>query len=517
MWFAFLTSWALHPLVALAQTDVVQKFDVLEYVVEGNTRLKAPQIEEAVYPYLGLGKTIKDVEGARDALEKAYQSAGFVTVGVDIPEQSTTESIITLKVTEGKIDRLVIKGAKYFSSSMIRERLPELASGAVPNANTVKSETALLNRDANRRVVPALKPGKTPGTVDVDVTVEDTLPIAGSVTLSNFRPASSENNVRLGADVRFQNVGEAYFGQGHTLGFSLSTTPQNTKDTRVLSMNYLVPTLDKGSFLFFALRSNTESVQAVGAALVQGKYSQFGLRHFYTLAEAPGSRLNLVLGLDRKVNDQLVSQTGMGSLAYLPYTLGLNFQSGANDDLWKLDTAWVAAIGGSKTKDAQFANRRIGASSDFGVLKIDLSNERHLGGQFRLRSRLGTQIADRPLLNLEQVVAGGYDSVRGYFEAEQIGDKTLRGSIEASYALKVSGGLFKKADLVAFFDAARLGVLSPAVGQIDRFYLASTGIGTRINFGSTWLFAGDLAYPMRNSGQTQKGDLRLLARMIYEY
>jgi hemolysin activation/secretion protein len=510
--------WLCLPTTLFAQTaGAEQKFDVLEYVVQGNTKFKSIQIEESVYPHLGLGKTFKDVEAAREALEKAYQAAGFITISVDIPEQSTSSGAITLQVNEGKIDRLSIKGAKYFSSAMIREKLPELASGVVPNSNVVKEEIADLNRNANRRVAPALRPGKTPGTVDVDVTVDDSLPISGSVTLSNFRPSSSPNALRLGADVRFENVGESYFGAGHTLGFSLFTTPQDTKDTRLFTMNYLVPTIDSGTFLFFALRSNTESLQPVGATLVQGKYSQLGLRYFYPLAKADTSRLNLVLGIDRKTNEQLVSNTGIGPLTYTPYTLGLNFQTGASDDIWKFDTSWVGGVRTNLKTDEAFASRRLGATSDFGVLKVDLSNDRSLGGQFRLRSRVGAQLANRPLINLEQAVAGGYDSVRGYFEAEQIGDKSLRASVEASYALKVSGSWLKRADLISFVDAARLEVLSPAVGQLSTFHLASTGIGTRLRFGNTWQFSTDVAYALRAAGKTQKGDVRLLARMIYEY
>ena len=151
------------------------------------------------------------------------------------------------------------------------------------------------------------------------------------------------------------------------------------------------------------------------------------------------------------------------------------------------------------------------------MLKFDASNDRSLGGQFRLRSRLSAQLASRPLINLEQAVAGGYDSVRGYFEAEQIGDKSLRVSLEASYAMKTTASWLKRAEWVAFVDTARLEVISPAVGQIDRSYLASTGLGARLRFGNVWQFASDLAYPLRSVGQTQKGDWRLLARMIYEY
>ena len=136
-------------------------FDVLEYVVEGNSVLDAVRIEEAVYPHLGLKKTIKDVEAARDALEKAYQNAGFLTVSVDIPEQAVSGGIVILKVGEGKVDRLAIKGSKFYAASVIRDAVPELASGSVPNAGQVQNEISALNRSNNRRVTPALKLGKT--------------------------------------------------------------------------------------------------------------------------------------------------------------------------------------------------------------------------------------------------------------------------------------------------------------------------------------------------------------------
>ena len=45
------------------------RFDILEYQIEGNTVLATLAVEKAVYPYLGEGKTVADVERARQALE----------------------------------------------------------------------------------------------------------------------------------------------------------------------------------------------------------------------------------------------------------------------------------------------------------------------------------------------------------------------------------------------------------------------------------------------------------------
>lgn len=63
----------------------VNYFDILEFRVDGNTKLAKNKIEAAIYPHMGEKKTIDDVEKARDALEKSYHQAGYLTVLVDIP------------------------------------------------------------------------------------------------------------------------------------------------------------------------------------------------------------------------------------------------------------------------------------------------------------------------------------------------------------------------------------------------------------------------------------------------
>src|SRR5262245_8674753 len=79
-----------------AESEEKPKFDIFEYQISGNTVLPTLAIEKAVYPFLGPGKSIDDVQKAREALEKAYQSAGYLTVFVDIPEQTVEGGIVRL-------------------------------------------------------------------------------------------------------------------------------------------------------------------------------------------------------------------------------------------------------------------------------------------------------------------------------------------------------------------------------------------------------------------------------------
>ena len=60
---------------------------IREYRVTGAHRLPEVEVQEAVYPFLGPGRTERDVEQACAALEKAYYEKGFQTVSVEIPPQ----------------------------------------------------------------------------------------------------------------------------------------------------------------------------------------------------------------------------------------------------------------------------------------------------------------------------------------------------------------------------------------------------------------------------------------------
>ncbi len=98
----------LHPLVlALAALPLplfaqeaapAPSVNINEYIVRGNTVLDPRDIERAVEPFLGPGKTLADVEKARDAVHALYQQAGYQSVYVELPEQQVSGGVVLLKV-----------------------------------------------------------------------------------------------------------------------------------------------------------------------------------------------------------------------------------------------------------------------------------------------------------------------------------------------------------------------------------------------------------------------------------
>src|SRR5262249_32451566 len=131
---------------AAAASD--QTFDIQEFRVLGNTVLPVIKVETAVYPFLGPKKTLQVVEKARDALVAAYGEGGFGTVLVDIPEQSVEDGIVRLKVTEGRIERVRVTGARYYSERHIVSELPSLKPGTVPQLPQLQAELGQLANEA---------------------------------------------------------------------------------------------------------------------------------------------------------------------------------------------------------------------------------------------------------------------------------------------------------------------------------------------------------------------------------
>src|ERR1700730_12703841 len=257
------------------------KFGVHEYRVLGNTVLSNRDIEAVLYPLLGDDKTLTDVEIARAALEKAYHYRGFSTVFVDIPEQEVSEQIVRLKVTEGHLREVHIAGARYFSERKILTAMPAAAAGSVPNVPELQKQLTAVNiRSADRSVVPILKAGPTPGTVDLALKVDDHFPLHGSLELNNqYTPDTKP--LRAIIALSYSNL----FGAFDTLSAQYQVAPQSVSNVNVFAANYAWGSWASEihpSVYFINSNSNVATVGTIG---VLGKGQIYGTRFSYLLTD----------------------------------------------------------------------------------------------------------------------------------------------------------------------------------------------------------------------------------------
>lgn len=514
-------SWAQTP-PAVAATETaqpVQEVDVLEYIVRGNTVLDARTIERAVTPFLGPRRTVKDIEAARDALLAAYQARGYQSVYVDLPEQQVADGLVFLQVSETKVGRVRVVGAQFNSPVEVREQVPALREGVVPDFNQAQVELTALNQGGKRQVMPLVRQGTMPGTMDVDLKVEDSKPWRASVGINNDRSADTED-LRLTASLGHDNLWQL----GHSASISLFVTPQDIQETQVWSGSYSAPLRGTGWSLDASGYVSDSSVSTVGGTSVIGKGYSLGLKASYTVPATGAWWHNFSAGVDFKNNEEAL-QFGNTSdevplkyapitLAYsgyyqgerLQYGLGLSFVTGTRTFLgWGSD--WEA-----------FAYKRYKASPSFHVLKADFHGSYALQSDAQWGWRLAGQLTDSPLISGEQIAAGGANSVRGYLAAETTGDVGLVGSLEwRTQPLGYLGNRVEGWRAYVFTDAAHLRLRDPLPEQQDRFSLVSVGVGTQLRIGQHLSARLDLGYPLKAGARTERHKPRLTFNLSASY
>lgn len=497
------------------------RFDIYQYVVGGNSVLSALAIELAVTPHLGERKTLRDVEAARAALEKAYQSAGYLTVAVSIPEQAVDTGEVALQVVEGEVDRLRVSGTEYTLPSAVKAAVPELAEGKVPNFPVLQAQLAALNRTADARVTPVLKAGALPGTVEVQLDVDDQLPLHGSVELNN-RQTPNTTATRLSTSLRYDNLWQ----RRHSVSLTLQTAPERPADARVASLSYTLPVEPIGGALsIYAVHSRSKFASlanAPGLGLL-GNSDTAGLRLSSSFGAGTDLLQTVSVGLDYKDIQQTIKVRGGGSsdspITYAPLVASYNGMLIKGERSSALDLTLTLGVRDMLgDSDAKFAAKRAGASANFLSLRGGLAHTEPLG-RWSLYAKLDAQGSNGPLVPTEQMVAGGADSVRGYREGEVSADLGVRTTFELRTPRATLGSASSGWWLsgLAFVDLARLKTLKAVAPQPSLTSLRGAGFGLRLAAPAGLSLEADLARALVAGETTRSGDLRLHARALWAY
>ncbi len=459
---------------------------IREIRVEGAKILPREEVETVVYPFMGPDRTLKDIEAARGALEKAYRDKGYQTVSVNLPQQLGTGGIITLEVVEAPIGRLNVVGSRFFDTETIRKTVPSLQEGNVPDFNKVQKEIVALNKWPDRRVTPELRPGATPGTFDVDLKVEDTFPLHAKVEYNN-RYTANTTKTRLDASVRYDNLWQL----GHTAGVAAQVAPENFDDSEVYNAYYLARFgADAPVSLLLQGTIQKSDVATLGGGASLGEGEIIGGRLLFNLEGGPGFYHSANIGLDYKNLEQNLELDG--EIVRTPVTY------------WPVSASYSAALFGEKfeteleasvtwasrrvgSTDLEFDNRRYESSGSFLYFRGSLAHTQKLPLDFQIFAEVQGQASNRPLVDSEQFTVGGLSTVRGYLEAAAVGDNAIAGTIELR-SPSLLWWMPKGRDeeeinewrIFAFVDAAYTQLKEPLPEQTADYRLWSYGAGTTI-------------------------------------
>ncbi len=514
--------------VSQAKPGLPAQFTLTEIRVEGNTVLPKVAVERAIYPHLGPGKSEADMLAARDALAAAYEAAGYLSVTVrpiSWTPQARDAFMFTFAVTEARIERVKVKGAKYNLPSDIRAEAASIAPGTVPHFPSLQADLARLQRRADMSVTPILRPGRNPGRMEVELQVEDELPLHGAVELSNRQSADTSAR-RLEASIHYDNLWQAQ----HSLGFRFINSPLDPNQVEVYSLVYGAPVGDAGRRLsVFAVQSNSDVITAQDFGS-QGKGVTLGLRYSIPLpARNSGLFHSFTAGIDYKHLKETSGLAGADKsdkpVIYMPLALQYNGMLPGPARTWTFGTGATIGLRGLNenvincdgiARVDQFECRRAGAKRNFMAGRFDLGLRQAIGN-WRLQASLDTQFASGPLISSEQFSVGGRDSVRGYLEAEALGDDGARLGVQLSTPRVTPAAWPVAVNALAFYDAGWVHTQEALPGQISTTVLASVGVGLRAKAGKAMTAALDFARTLRQGLRTDKDASRLHVSVGMEF
>lgn len=532
----FLLLWVHKSYAQDTSSQQAVTFDVWEFRVEGNSLLPDQTLERVLYPFLGQQKRIEDMEAARQALEQQYHNDGYAAALVNIPEQEVNAGLVTLEVIEGKISRVKITGSRYFLLKSMREKLPALAEGSVLYLPAVQSELAALNAEnPDLALSPVLRPGATPGTVEIELKVKDQMPLHGSLDL-NDRHSANTSRLRLTASLRYDNLWQ----RQHGVSLQYQTSPEQTDEVQVFSGTYLYRPEKSGNIMaLYAVRSES-NVSVLGSMTVLGKGDIGGVRWIMPFAADGNYFHSLSLGADYKDFKESLTLQGSDALntpidyavfsamytstyrrekSLTQFGIGANFGiRGLTDDTVECEIqdeqgqVVVAQVN-------EFECKRLFSRANFLYLRANVNHTQSLYRNFSATIRLDAQIADSPLISNEQFGAGGADSVRGYFESQVLGDDGFIGGIElATPNLRLEKWSHLQTwHAYLFMDGAKLTTQDPLPGENSKQVISSRGIGMRL---TAWKHVNstiEWANMLKDAGEVKTGDERFLFRVEYTF
>ena len=516
--------WGITPAEGLqesppSQTELKnQVFVVSEYQVFGNSLLSGIMIERTLYPYLGERKTVSDLEQARSVLETYYKDQGFPAVAVSLPEQNIKEGIVRLQVVEGKIDRVRISGARYYSPALIRSEIDALHRGGDLYLPLAQQQIQAANTSGLQRMIqPLLRAGRVPGTVEVELKVRDQNPFDAGFEI-NDRHSQGTTDLRSNIALGYHNLWQ----RGHSFGTQFQTAPEKPDEVNVWSFNYVSRFSNHKSLTGLYIRSRSENT-SIGDLAVIGQGDIFGFRFSLPFAQQAQSIQSLILALDYKNFDESISIQGSDQLNtpidYSVFSLQYKYQIQFIKTVLQYDAQNYFGLRGVGSREQMFADKRFRAKPNFYYIRAGARMTSRLWFDSVVDLELEAQMADSPLISNEQYSSGGANSVRGYYESQLLGDDAVQFKIQwhtPSFGGQINHGIGDM-HLLVFYDAAAVHIQHELPAQRANRSILSTGLGLRVAMWGSLFAAVDWALPLRDAAEIQAGTARWHFSVNYRF
>ena len=504
------------PTNAAPQTAIPLQLVVKGFRFEGNHAFSSQELAQVTKPFTQRELGSVELEQARRTVTLHYVHHGYVNSGAVIPDQSPTNGIVLMRIVEGKLTEIDVHGNKWLRDSYIRSHL-ERWSPPPLKLTELQEGLQLLRQNPNVSQINAeMKPGASPGEGFLDVRVKDEQPFRVGLQVDNQRPPSvgALEISLLTADLNLTGHSDPLLFRYGIANSTHDGVEFSGADN--LDGSYELPVTRYDTTIgVHGSRLNTSIIEQPFLDLdIASLTTTIGFTVRQPIYQTPNQEVAVSIGFDHRENES--------SLLGEPFNISPGAINGQmNVSVLRLSQEWFHR--GPNHVLALRSTFNIGldvwSATDDGIPGDPNAQffswvgqaqyvKRLFNTQNQMIVRLSGQMTAEPLLALEQISIGGFNTVRGYAENQLVRDRGIISSVEFRVPLlfnKSGEGMLSLAPFFDFGGGWNLNV-SPSPTTIY-----STGIGCLFKAGkhlSAELYWGyrirDVDIPS-NSGLQKEG------------
>lgn len=470
------------------------KVRVQRFQLAPSDLLSEAEIRGVTEKYEGRELAVSELQQVTAALNSVLKEKGYFLARVLLPVQEIKDGQVRLELLPGSVGKITVEGNEAYSSEFIRGHVESaLSPSRAITEEELQRKLLLLNDNTDLFVTALFSPGAERGQADMTLAVEDSTPIHGGIGYDNFGTIFTDVH-RVSPHLSIGNL----FQDGDTFSARYLLGIPNNRANFVQG-SYTMPVDTDGSRLSFSYANGASTLgQELQVLDIRGRANIYSLAFSHALERTQTQRQDLTVSYAYKEFDNSLLGLATGQDRYHSLRLGYAGDFSDLDGRTLVNAGFSQGLGGSTLSNGL---GREGVTAGFSKLNLDLARVQNIDKPLFLLFRAGGQYTPRPLFAAEQFALGGVDSVRGFNQAQFLGDVGYTLSAEARWLPFEER---RDVQFSAFIDHGSARVLNPLPGQLSAQTLTGGGLGVRFNLGDAAQLRLDVGWPIR--GDNSSGD-----------
>jgi hemolysin activation/secretion protein len=482
---------------------VVKKFDIT-----GSTVFSPSELQKITASLTNRPIGFNELLQAANQITELYAKNGYINSGAFIPGNQTFDAqggTVKIEIIEGSVEDIVVTGTQRLNPKYIKSRVAIGASTPLKVDRLLESLRLLQLDPLIKNISTELATGREPSTSIVNLKVTENPTWRAGITAGNNRTPSVGELIAQ-ANLSQSNLTGA--GDGLVLSYGRSEA------SNIYDINYTLPINPRnGTLKFQYSRSNSRVVENPFDRLdINGTAQDISVGYRQPLLQTTAQEFALGITIANRETNTGYLASIIGNRVGYPspgaddngvtrITAARLFQDYTLRDSQQVFAARSQLSFGVNTLDATVSPSS--PNSNFVTWRGQGQYVRALAPNSILLLKLEGQIADRPLVALEQLGIGGQDTVRGYRQDLLLGDNGLLASAEVRIPIFTPADSKQVLQIVPFVDFGVISNQAPNPNPKNDT-IASGGIGLRYQNGDNFFAKLDYGVPFTSIDQPKR-------------